>query len=99
MSDTVSYGFQEVAQNIGALSFFIETLQLHPDAVKGRFNFDAEQGVFRANLIEKKLAPEHAAAHDEVGASQSAPMRARSCRPIRSRARKIMMPSRNQKIG
>ena len=56
--------FQAVAQNIGALSFFIETLQLHPDAVHGRFHFDQEHGVFRANLIEKKLTPEQADAHD-----------------------------------
>ena len=63
-ADPDVYGFQDVAQNIGALSFFIETLQLHPDAVQGRFTFDEEHGVFRANLIEKKLAPEHLAAHD-----------------------------------
>ena len=50
--------FTAVAQNIGALSFFIETLQLHPDAVHGRFHFDQEHGIFRANLIEKKLPPE-----------------------------------------
>ena len=63
-ADPDVYGFQEVAQNIGALSFFIETLQLHPDAVKGRFSFDEQHGVFRANLIEKKLAHEHPAAHE-----------------------------------
>ncbi|CAL62860.1 Putative chemotaxis protein histidine kinase [Herminiimonas arsenicoxydans] len=48
--------FQQVAQNVGALSFFIETLQLHPDGVKNRFSFDEEQGVFRANLTEKNNA-------------------------------------------
>ena len=57
---------EAVAQNIGALSFFIETLQLHPDAVHGRFHFDQEHGVFRANLIEKKLTPEQADLHDSV---------------------------------
>ncbi len=55
--------FTAVAQNIGALSFFIETLQLHPDAVHGRFHFDQEHGIFRANLIEKKLTPEQADDH------------------------------------
>ena len=56
--------FQAVAQNIGALSFFIETLQLHPDAVHERFHFDQAHGIFRANLIEKKLTPEQAVPHD-----------------------------------
>lgn len=46
--------FEKVAQNVGALSFFIETLQLHPDGVKDRFVFDAEQGIFHAHLTEKK---------------------------------------------
>ena len=55
--------FTAVAQNIGALSFFIETLQLHPDAVHGRFHFDQEHGIFRANLIEKKLTPEQEDTH------------------------------------
>ncbi len=45
--------FQQVAQNVGALSFFIETLQLHPDGVKNRFSFDDKAGIFRANLTEK----------------------------------------------
>mgnify|MGYP003912887491 CR=1 FL=1 len=48
--------FQHVAQNVGALSFFIETLQLQSDGVKKRFSFDDEQGIFRANMIEKKAA-------------------------------------------
>ncbi len=52
--------FQQVAQNVGALSFFIETLQLHPDGVKNRFLFDDEHGIFRANLTEKNNAS-HAA--------------------------------------
>lgn len=48
--------FEQVAQNVGALSFFIETLQLHPDGVNGRFAFDDKQGIFRANLTEKNDA-------------------------------------------
>ncbi|RQO34957.1 hybrid sensor histidine kinase/response regulator [Herminiimonas sp. KBW02] len=45
--------FEQVAQNVGALSFFIETLQLHPDGVKNRFSFDQKLGVFHARLTEK----------------------------------------------
>lgn len=52
--------FEQVAQNVGALSFFIETLQQHPEGVKGRFTFDERSGSFRANLTEKTNA------HDPV---------------------------------
>lgn len=45
--------FQHVARNVGALSFFIETLQLHSEGVKKRFSFNRESGVFHANLLEK----------------------------------------------
>jgi len=45
--------FQHVAQNIGALSFFIETLQLHSEDAGRRFSFDEQAGMFRANLLEK----------------------------------------------
>jgi len=45
--------FEQVAQNVGALSFFIETLQQHPEGVKNRFVFDDRSGSFRANLTEK----------------------------------------------
>jgi chemosensory pili system protein ChpA (sensor histidine kinase/response regulator) len=50
--------FQHVAQNVGALSFFIETLQLYSEGVKKRFSFDAEKGVFQANLLEKGSGPD-----------------------------------------
>ncbi|MDB5762758.1 MAG: putative chemotaxis protein histidine kinase [Herminiimonas sp.] len=50
--------FRHVAQNVGALSFFIETLQLHSEGVKKRFLFDDKLGVFHANLLEKNTAPE-----------------------------------------
>ena len=50
--------FQQVAQNVGALSFFIETLQLQTDNAKKRFSFDQSTGVFRANLIDINSAPE-----------------------------------------
>lgn len=47
---------QKVAQNVGALSFFIETLQSQPEFAKKRFVFDAEEGIFQSKLLEK--APE-----------------------------------------
>ena len=50
--------FEQVAQNVGALSFFIETLQLHPDAAKSRFSFDEGSGIFRASLAERSGIPE-----------------------------------------
>jgi chemosensory pili system protein ChpA (sensor histidine kinase/response regulator) len=58
--------FSAVAQNIGALSFFIETLQLHADAARGSFRFDDEQGVFRTEMTVKKPTPERVSAHEEV---------------------------------
>ncbi|MBC3875681.1 hybrid sensor histidine kinase/response regulator [Undibacterium flavidum] len=47
---------QKVAQNVGALSFFIETLQSQPEFAKKRFVFDAAAGTFQSKLLEK--APE-----------------------------------------
>lgn len=52
--------FEQVAQNVGALSFFIETLQLHPDGVQNRFSFDQKLGVFHARLTEKNHAADAA---------------------------------------
>ncbi|HJV51607.1 MAG TPA: Hpt domain-containing protein [Noviherbaspirillum sp.] len=49
--------FNQVAQNVGALSFFIETLQHQPDSAKKRFSFDTRSCSFRANLIEPKQSP------------------------------------------
>ena len=45
--------FEQMARNIGALSFFIETLQLQADGVRKRFSFDDRTGIFQANLIER----------------------------------------------
>lgn len=44
--------FQKVAQNIGALSFFIESLQINPYAARSRFAFDEERGVFQARPLD-----------------------------------------------
>ncbi|GIZ51008.1 hybrid sensor histidine kinase/response regulator [Noviherbaspirillum aridicola] len=45
--------FEQVAQNIGALSFFIDSLQQPAGADGKRFSFDEESGLFRANLVER----------------------------------------------
>lgn len=58
--------FQRVAQNIGALSFFIETLQLHTEAAKNRFSFDDQSGVFHAKLLEKKIATDVASQQSDA---------------------------------
>ncbi|TFW10454.1 hybrid sensor histidine kinase/response regulator, partial [Oxalobacteraceae bacterium OM1] len=50
--------YQQVAQNVGALSFFIETLQLQSEAAKKRFEFDEARGLFQAKLLERDTAPE-----------------------------------------
>ncbi|WP_334188011.1 Hpt domain-containing protein, partial [Noviherbaspirillum sp.] len=50
--------FQQVAENVGALSFFIETLQHNASSAKQRFSYDEERGVFRASVVEKGPAPE-----------------------------------------
>jgi chemosensory pili system protein ChpA (sensor histidine kinase/response regulator) len=49
---------ENVAQNIGALSFFIETLQSQPETAKKKFNFDQEAGLFRSNLLEAQASKE-----------------------------------------
>ncbi|TXI95244.1 MAG: response regulator, partial [Burkholderiaceae bacterium] len=53
---SLSASFNKVAQNVGALSFFIETLQSQPELAKKRFSFDAATGIFETKLLEK--APE-----------------------------------------
>jgi chemosensory pili system protein ChpA (sensor histidine kinase/response regulator) len=53
--------FNKVAQNIGALSFFIESLQLNEDGARKRFSFDGERGVFQAKLLEKSAGQAGAA--------------------------------------
>jgi chemosensory pili system protein ChpA (sensor histidine kinase/response regulator) len=45
-----------VAQNIGALSFFIEMLPQDPESTRNRFTFDPQQGIFRSNLLDKNPA-------------------------------------------
>ncbi len=54
--DVQARAFRHVAQNVGALSFFIETLQVHSEDAIKRFSFDADEGMFRASLLEKHHA-------------------------------------------
>jgi chemosensory pili system protein ChpA (sensor histidine kinase/response regulator) len=53
-SSPSSEKFQQLAQNIGALSFFIERLRQHPASARKQFSFNDELGVFQANVNEKK---------------------------------------------
>jgi chemosensory pili system protein ChpA (sensor histidine kinase/response regulator) len=64
--------FQHVAQNVGALSFFIETLQLHSEGVKKRFSFDDKLGIFQANLVKKNEAPDSPFEHEVAASSEPA---------------------------
>ncbi len=50
--------YQNVAENIGALSFFIETLQNQPELAKKKFVFDSVAGLFHSNLLEKSAEKE-----------------------------------------
>ncbi|HJV88125.1 MAG TPA: Hpt domain-containing protein [Noviherbaspirillum sp.] len=50
--------FQQVAQNVGALSFFIETLEHQSHNAKQRFAFDEMSGIFHARLVEKDPEPD-----------------------------------------
>ncbi|GGI20268.1 Hpt domain-containing protein [Oxalicibacterium faecigallinarum] len=50
--------FEQVANNVGALGFFLETLQLHDDGKRVRFRFDDEHGVFHAERTERPTGDE-----------------------------------------
>ncbi len=50
--------FQQVAQNVGALSFFIESLEHQSDNTRNRFAFDEARGVFHARMVEKDPEPD-----------------------------------------
>ncbi|MBC7405471.1 MAG: Hpt domain-containing protein [Cytophaga sp.] len=55
---TQTQAYQNVAENVGALTFFIETLQNQPEFAKKKFLFDAAAGLFRSNLLEKAAEKE-----------------------------------------
>ncbi|UMR31135.1 Hpt domain-containing protein [Massilia sp. MB5] len=48
----------QVAQNVGALGFFVDTLAQNPAGARERFSFDAEQGSFRAVPFRKMAGAE-----------------------------------------
>ncbi|WP_188395774.1 hybrid sensor histidine kinase/response regulator [Oxalicibacterium flavum] len=62
---------EQVAQNVGALSFFIETLPLHGEG-SHRFSFDDESGTFRANLIDDRRRHAEADGADMTDDGQTA---------------------------
>ncbi|MBC7453480.1 MAG: Hpt domain-containing protein, partial [Massilia sp.] len=47
--------FRQIASTIGALGFFIETLQSQDENQKNRFSFDEKTGVFKANLLDRSV--------------------------------------------
>lgn len=65
--------YQNVAQNIGAISFFIETLQNQPELAKKKFNFDTEAGLFRTNLLEQQVQKELLPSTELAVATMEAP--------------------------
>ena len=56
--ETHLHAYQNVAENVGALSFFIETLQNQPELAKKKFVFDSVAGLFHSNLLEKSAEKE-----------------------------------------
>ena len=60
--------FRQIASTIGALGFFIETLQSQDESQKARFSFDEETGVFAANLLERSVPPVAEAAEGAASA-------------------------------
>jgi chemosensory pili system protein ChpA (sensor histidine kinase/response regulator) len=55
----------EIAQNVGALGFFVDMLAQNPGAARERFAFDAEQGTFRSVPFKKIAGPESIPVLDE----------------------------------
>jgi len=45
--------YQSVARNVSALGFFLEMLAVNPQAARNRFSFNAQEGIFDADLFEK----------------------------------------------
>jgi chemosensory pili system protein ChpA (sensor histidine kinase/response regulator) len=47
--------FQHVARNLGALSFFLESLQSHDEIAKSSFVFDPSTGLFHSRSMQRGL--------------------------------------------
>jgi chemosensory pili system protein ChpA (sensor histidine kinase/response regulator) len=56
---------EKLAQNVGALGFFIDALAQNPDTARRRFRFDAAEGLFRESPFE-------AAADEDAGMADTA---------------------------
>ena len=50
--------FQHVARNLGALSFFLESMQADSEAAKTRFHFDKESSLFTSTVARRGQARE-----------------------------------------
>ncbi|WP_375540424.1 hybrid sensor histidine kinase/response regulator [Rugamonas apoptosis] len=55
----------DIAQNVGALGFFVDMLAQNPAGARERFTFDAEHGTFRAVPFRKMAAAESIPVLDE----------------------------------
>jgi len=67
--------FQQVARNLGLLSFFLESLRVDSDAAKGRFVFDTDSGLFKTVNVSRSQGREVevAAVPDSSGTPTPAP--------------------------
>ncbi|MEC5159649.1 MULTISPECIES: hybrid sensor histidine kinase/response regulator [unclassified Janthinobacterium] len=63
----------EIAQNVGALGFFVDMLGRNAEAAKGRFHFDPANGAFRAIPYGRIAAAEPVPLLDEELAAAPAP--------------------------
>src|SRR5471030_1267797 len=64
----------EIAQNVGALGFFVDMLAQNPAGAKERFAFDEEHGTFRAVPFRKMPAAESIPVLDEQVPAPPAPV-------------------------
>ncbi|WP_255757953.1 Hpt domain-containing protein [Massilia sp. erpn] len=64
----------QVAQNVGALGFFVDTLAQNPAGARERFSFDAEQGSFRAVPFRKMAGAESIPVLEEEVAPPATPV-------------------------
>ncbi len=72
LSPELEASHRQVAQNIGALSFFIETMQTQPETARKKFTFDPDSGVFRSHLLEAPVQKELLPATADVQAAHTA---------------------------
>lgn len=83
--------FQQVARNLGLLSFFLESLRVDSEAAKGRFVFDTHSGLFRNVNVPRGQSREVDVA--AVADSPSAAMPASDAVPVEPAAADATMPA------